>query len=149
MKYDELMVDLGKRFELKDFRPDEDGYCEIYADDFTVTFQHVPETDMVLTTCLVCELGPEPSAKFYRRLLEANFMYKETHGATLSIDPEAETVMLSRYDRLGQIDGESFYRTVEMFMVVMLTWKDWFKYDAKNVDKPQIESMDDTGVIRG
>lgn len=125
MEYKELIADFGKRLGLDHFEPDEEGLCELDTDEFTVTLQHVPEHDMVLTTALVCELGPDPSAAFYRALLESNFMYQRTRGATLSVDAAANTVMLSRYDRLNQIDGEIFFRTIDGFFHALSEWKTW------------------------
>lgn len=148
MKYEELMADLGKRLELDEFQPDEDGLCELYTDDFTVTFQNVPETGMVLTTGLLFELGPDPSAKFLRRLLEANFMYTETHGATISVDPTNGCVMLTRYDRLNQVDAETFFKTVELFMLAMSEWKTWFKVDVRKDGPSEVEAETDGGTIR-
>lgn len=148
MTYEELMADLGARLELDEFQPDEDGLCEIHTDDFTVTFQGVPETDMVLTTGLLCELGPDPSAKFLRRLLEANFMYAQTHGATISVDAANDCVMLTRYDRLNQVDGEIFLKTVKLFMLAMAEWKTWFKEEAPKIDKPEGIVAADDGVLR-
>lgn len=136
MEYNELIADFGKRIGIDDYQPDEEGLCEIDTDDFTVTFQHVPETGMVLTTGLICELGYDPSPAFYRTLLEANFMYNATHGATLSVDPTNDCVMLSRYDRLNQLDGEEFFKTTELFMKAMLEWKSWFKADANTGAAP-------------
>jgi len=130
MTYNELIDDFGKRLGLDEFQPDEDGLCELHTDDFTVTLQHVPETEMVLTTGLLCELGPDPSAAFFRTLLEANFMYNSTHGATISVDPTNDCVMISRYDRLNQIDGAVFFETVKAFMKAMLEWKSWFQAEA-------------------
>ena len=148
MTFEELMADLGARLELDEFQPDEDGLCELYTDDFTVTLQGVPETGMVLTTGLLCELGPDPSAKFLRRLLEANFMYSETHGATISLDAANDCVMLTRYDRLNQVDGETFFKTVKLFLLAMSEWKTWFKEEAPKIDRPEIDVAADGGAIR-
>lgn len=143
MQFNELMADFGKRLDLDEFQPDEDGLCEIHTDDFTVAFQHVPETEMVLTTGFLCEVGPNPSPAFFRTLLEANFMYNATHGATLSVDPANDCVMLSRYDRLNQLDGETFFQTTELFMKAMLEWKDWFKAGVPDGDSAETASPED------
>lgn len=143
MQFNELMTDFGKRLDLDEFQPDENGICEIDTDDFTVTFQYVPETEMVLTTGLLCELGPDPSATFFRTLLEANFMFNSTHGATVSVDPTNDCVMLARYDRLNQIDGDIFFKCVELFMQAMLEWKDWFKAYSSAEDTAETSSPEE------
>lgn len=103
---------------------------------------------MVLTTGLLFELGPDPSAKFLRRLLEANFMYTETHGATVSVDPTNGCVMLTRYDRLNQLDAEVFFKTVELFALAMSEWKTWFKVEAPKLDRPEAALEADGEAIR-
>jgi len=125
MKYEELMAEFGKTIGFENFTPDEDGICEIVSELGTVTFQYVPEGDVVLMTGLVCELSAEPTSTFLRTFLEANFMYQRTRGSTLSIDPDTNCVMLSRYDRLGDLTVKRLSATLEAFVAALMDWRAW------------------------
>lgn len=125
MNYNELMADLGKAVGLDDFEPDENGLCELYGEAATVSFQYVPEAEMVLTTGLVCKIENDASADFYRMFLEANFMFQRTRGAVLSVDPTSNAVMLARYDRLDSLTSEGFLQIVERFVTTLTEWKTW------------------------
>lgn len=126
MNYEELMAELGKSVGLEDFGPDENGLCELYGEEATVSFQYVPEADMVLTTGLVCTIDDDAAtAQFFRTFLEANFMFQRTRGSTLSVDPETNAVMLSRYDRLDELTIEKFLPIVERFVSTLVEWKTW------------------------
>ena len=125
MNYNDLMAELGKAVGLDDFGPDENGMCELYGEEATVTFQYVPEAEMVLTTGLVCKIENDVSLDFYRIFLEANFMFQRTRGSTLSVDPHSNAVMLARYDRLETLTIENFLPIVERFAATLVEWKKW------------------------
>lgn len=147
MTYHELMTGFGEKVDLPHFAPNEQGLCEIYSEQGTITFQHVPEEEMVLTTGVVCRLGAAPSARFYRTFLEANFMYQKTRGSTLSIDPETNAVMLTRYDRLCDLTLDRFVATVEAFATALVEWREW-QYDADNAEvSAVVDTLVEGGLI--
>lgn len=141
MTYNELMNQFGKTVGLEDFTPNENGICEIYSEEGTVTFQYVPEAEVVLMTAPVCVLGDDPTPAFLRTFLEANFMYQKTRGSTLSIDPTTNCVMLSRYDRLGDLTVERLAATVESMVTALIEWRSWYKEDegVKDADATAVE----------
>lgn len=136
MNYNDLMSELGKAVGLENFGPDENGLCELYGEQATVSFQYVPEAEMVLTTGLVCKIGNDATADFYRSFLEANFMYQRTRGSTLSVDSHNDTVMLSRYDRLETLTTEKFLQIVERFVTTLTEWKQWQAEGGKPLSEP-------------
>jgi len=133
MTYEELIAEFGKKVGLDYLKPNEDGLCEIDTDFATVNIQYVEETEMVLLTGLVRPVEDEPSPKFLRSLLEANFMFQRTHGATLSIDPDSNAVMLVRFERLSDLDCDRFALIVRRFLEAMQEW-------MKKEDDPKEES---------
>jgi len=125
MTFNELMAEFGKKVGLAKLVPNKDGLCEIDTPFATVNIQNVPETGMVLLTGLVRPVGENPSPAFLRALLEANFMFRKTHGATLSIDAEANTVMLVRCERLADLDCDRFAVILTRFLEAMGEWTKW------------------------
>lgn len=125
MTFNELMAEFGKKVGIEDLTPNEDGLCEIDTSFATVNIQHVPETGMVLLTGLVRPVEEDPSPAFLRALLEANFMFQKTHGATLSIDAEANAVVLVRYERLVDLDCDRLALILTRFLEAMGEWTKW------------------------
>jgi len=115
MTYEELMAEVGKRLELEAFEPDEDGMCMLIGEGVIIFFHHVPEADMVLTSSVLRTLEEEPSKEYLCGLLEANLMWQQTRGATVSLDASERNVMLARYDRLSTIDADTFMSIITDF----------------------------------
>lgn len=125
MEFKELMAEFGKKVGLANLVPNEDGLCELDTAFATVNVQNVPETGMVLISGMIRPVGPDPSSAMLRALLEANFAFKKTHGATLSIDPDENVVMLMRYERLADLDCDRFALIVTRFLEAMGEWTKW------------------------
>jgi len=119
MQFNELMAEFGKKVGLDNLKPNEDGLCEIDTSFATVNVQNVPETGMVLLTGAVRPVGEEPSVELLRSLLEANFAFQKTHGATLAIDPVANVVTLQRFERLADLDCDRFALILTRFLEAM------------------------------
>jgi len=130
MQFNELIAELGKKTGLDFLTPNEDGLCEIDTEFATVNIQDVSEMGMVLLTGIVCPVPDEPSRAFLMALLEANFMFQRTRGATLSIDTEANVVMLARYERLSDLDGDRLAVILANFLDTMREWTLWQEPDA-------------------
>ena len=77
--------------------------CAVRADagnglSVTVLLQGFDDRGAVLMTADLGAPPPERLAPLYRALLEANDLFRDTGGATLSLDPETGRVRLQRFD---------------------------------------------------
>ena len=119
MNAKELLLRLGVVLGLELYISDE-GVCRIYFDDDAVDFEITSEG-----ICLIAELGILPSqdnTNLYRTLLTANLFGIATAGATLSIDPDSDSIFLHKmlYNGLSYSDFEI---QVEFFIKVLRHWK--------------------------
>lgn len=97
-----LVKDLGVAIEI------EDNACALSlgAEDehpIAILVQGFDERGTVLTCADLGEPPPEGREKLYKVLLEANDLYGDTAGATLSLDRRNGHIRLQRYDDMDTL----------------------------------------------
>jgi len=143
MTFKELMAEFGKKVGLAELVPNAEERCELDTPFATVNIQHVPETGTVLLYGMIRPLGPDPSQTFLRALLEANFMFQKTHGATLSIDAASNTVMLVRAEHLSALDSDRLAVILTRFLKAMGEWTKWEEpeSESESASEPEAEEF--------
>ncbi len=116
MTFEDLMDNLGHSIGLDEFKPNEDGVCELISEEVTVTLQHCPEVKTVLCTAVLGEASAGEAAAVLKMMLEKNFLYVGTRGSTVAIDPKTSLIYLTRYDGLDEIDASEFTDRVTAFL---------------------------------
>ena len=117
----ELLKDLGTRLNIS-LEPDADGVCGFEADNLFVIIQDLPELDAI---ALIGDLGDPPPERLeglYAALLEANHLFRDTGGATISRSPENGRFSLCRALSQATLSPDSFYDAVERFVSVAQVW---------------------------
>ena len=74
---------------------------------------------------LAADLGQVPSRNaegFFRLMLEAQHSFRETAGATFSIDGERDCITLSRVVPYATLDEDVLFREVERFVNLFEVW---------------------------
>ena len=88
-----LFAELGKQIGIESLAFDEEGSCTLaFDEDLVVTF--LAANDDLYAVCYVADL-PEDKHKAID-LLNANFAWKGTQGATYAIEPGSNRVVLCR-----------------------------------------------------
>jgi hypothetical protein len=116
-----LMRALGAEVGIPDLALDEAHCCTLAFDSVAVNFELDESSEQLF---LYASLGPMPAAgsRVYEQLLEGNLLWKDTGGATLSLDREGGRVMLHQVlaaERLSEVD---FKAAVEEFVNVAEAW---------------------------
>ena len=101
MAFADIVATLSKELDIE-IETDGDA-CAVSADaangfSATVLLQGFDDRGAVLMTADLGAPPPERLEALYRALLEANDLYRDTGGATLSLDPETGHVRLQRFD---------------------------------------------------
>jgi hypothetical protein len=91
---DRLLGELGSTLGLRGLRFDEDGRCLLAIDELPVELERVSDGSALLLTCIVGELPATGREGAMGRLLDANFLYKGTQGATLGVALGSDVVVL-------------------------------------------------------
>jgi len=116
-----LMRSLGADVGIPDLALDEAHCCTLAFDSVVVNFELDESSGQLF---FYANLGPMPAAgsRVYEQLLEGNLLWKDTGGATLSLDREGSRVMLQQglpAERLSELD---FKAAVEQFVNVAEAW---------------------------
>ena len=121
METTELLKDLGSRLNIP-LEPDADGVCAFEADDLFVTIHDLPELGAI---ALIGDLGEPPPERLeglYAALLEANYLFRDTGGATISRNPESGRLALCRALSHTALSPDGFYDAVERFVSAAQVW---------------------------
>ena len=115
MTYEELIDATAAKIGLEGFAPDEDGVCILESDIGEIVILNCKEpVECVLLNAAVTEVPTEADAALLAAL-KANKGFKDTKGATLSVDSETNRFELSQYAFLENLDPDSFVAMIERF----------------------------------
>ena len=123
MEFEKLVEGFAAKVNEPGLRPDDDGAVTIENDRVCITVQDVPELGKVMMHCALGESPAENAAALERKMLEANFMYRGTAGATLSRDGETGRYYLCRCDDIVAMDVEGFCGLIESFLELSAAWR--------------------------
>ena len=118
-----LSEELGVKMEI------EGDACALRAggadgSSVTVLLQGYDERGAILATADLGEPPPERLESLFRALLEANDLYRDTGGATLSLAPETGHVRLQRFDAYEALAEAGPGKALLAFATVAGAWAD-------------------------
>lgn len=120
--FEALMSDTAAYLGFDCLEPDENGICEIISEEAQIILMGCPEAeDTLLMTAKITETA-DPAKLL--DALRANYRFEETHGSTVSIDPEENAFVLSMYRPIQSLNGEKMARLLEAFMTVLLALRE-------------------------
>ena len=120
MTYEDLIEETGAAIGIEGFTPDDDGVCMLVSDIGEIVIMDCKgQKEMVLLNAAVTDVPPNAGAALLAAI-EANKGFKDTNGATLSVDPETHRFELSRYAFLEDLDPDKFIEMVEKFATTLV-----------------------------
>ena len=130
---------------------DADNVCSFEADGMIVTIHNLREIDTIAITGDLGEPPPWNMESLYRSMLEANYLFKDTFGATISFNAESGRFALCRALSCKALDGELFFFAVERFVSTLEIWarivRD-YRGDAPKNDGEKIPVPGAEGFLR-
>lgn len=107
------------------FRLDELGVCVLAAADGGVVRIEVPDqTDRVYLISYLGRASTNWHPALLGDLLAANFLNRDTNGATLAVDQQADQYSLCYSEVVGTLDPGKFASVVEGFMGTATRWRE-------------------------
>lgn len=91
-----LLTDFGNALGLDGLSLDESGYCCLSFDEVVVNIESVGESSLVLLYSSLGALPADAGPEVYRRLLDANYFFQGTGGATIGLDTGTGAVAITR-----------------------------------------------------
>jgi hypothetical protein len=119
----DLLKELGKVLDLSSLVLDENNHCLILFDDKIVLNLELQETDGTLVIYSYISIVPFAGKELILEiLLEANFFWKISHGATFAIDKQTQTLVLQQKFPLPLFQPEHFEDHLAVFVDVAEAW---------------------------
>lgn len=101
----------------------EDGIkAHVDFDGFPLLMRYLPETEQLLLAAPIAETPAEGREALYPALLRAQFLFVETRGAALALDPEEGFVSLQLLKDMTALTQDNFPTLVEGFLNVAEEW---------------------------
>ena len=123
MGLQEILDEMNRRLKTDVFTLDDQRSCCLSVNGGPIVeILEFPKEGRVL---LCAVLGPEPvegKAEFYRLLMRAMYLFKDTLGCTFSLDPATDFICLQRTDFLERLTPDSFYSLFEGFCSLADNW---------------------------
>ena len=120
MTYEELVAETGAEIGIEGFAPDADGMCVLASDIGEIVIMDCKgPREMVLLNAVVADVPPDADAALLEAL-KANRGFRDTNGATLSVDAETNRFELSQYALLEDLDPDSFVALIERFATTLV-----------------------------
>ncbi len=123
-----LLNDFGKNLGIEDLSFDDNNYCCLFFDDFVINLELTNEGDILYFYANVGEIPSSGKENFYEMLLQANFLFSQTNGASLGISKQGNFVLLSYQIITSGLDLNKFTNIVENFVNTVELW-------SKKIDK--------------
>lgn len=124
MRFNELVRGLAEKMGIGGVvEIDAEQRCFLEFDGLGVVIQGV---DAAETVALLSPVGlppPEEPGALYKALLEANYLFQGTAGATLSVNPEDGGVMLCRSLDARALDAEGLLVALDAFLNTLVAWR--------------------------
>ncbi|MDR1906855.1 MAG: type III secretion system chaperone [Puniceicoccales bacterium] len=119
----DLLKELGKVLDLSSLVLDMNNHCLILFDDKIVLNLELQEEMGALIVYSYISIVPFAGKELILEiLLEANFFWKISHGATFAIDKQTQTLVLQKKFPLPLAKPESFQDELGVFVDVVEAW---------------------------
>ena len=124
MTYEELIAATAAKIGLEGFAPDDDGVCVLQSDVGEIAILSCTDpVDCVLLNASVADVPADANAAMLAAL-EANRGFRDTKGATLSVDAETNRFELSQYAQLEDLTPDSFVAMIERFATTLVNLRE-------------------------
>lgn len=133
---DLLLADLGKVMGLEDLVFDDNDGCLLQFDDsLTVLLLYDAEANEIYFFSYVGEVPQQAMAHVSALLLEANYRWQATGGATLSLRPGGENdVVMTQKFSLEKLDSSNLQEYLGSFVMNV---EKWTKFIEDNDEAPK------------
>ena len=119
-----LIADFGASIGLPELCLDEDGRVNLEFDDIPISIESSSRDDAVSIYSLIDRLPPGVRhERLYAKLLNANYLHRETDGGALGVDADTGNIVLVREHNLAAMRPGDFEANVERFINLAERWR--------------------------
>ena len=121
--FDNLLADLGAEIGILELCADESGVCNLLFDDVAVSLELAEGGEALYISALVGRAGQAAGAAQSAALLDANYLFSGTGGATLGVDKTTGDIAMIRAERLSGLGKSRFLSVLEEFVNLAEAWQ--------------------------
>ena len=114
----------------------------------TILIQGFDERGALLMTADLGQPPPERLELLYRTILEANDLFRDTCGATLSVNPATGNVRLQRFDLYDVLAEVGPLKALRLFASVAVEWSKLVR-DYRDAPHEEEENSSQDGNLLG
>ena len=142
-----LSAQLKSRLEIAD-----GSKVHVNLDDNALLIEYLPNAEQLLLAVPVSDVPATGREKLYRELLQAQFIFAGTRGATLALDQEERFVCLQMAPSVHALTRENFPVLVENFLNMADHWRkrcqEIADEGAEESGTPAPEPTPEAGMLR-
>ncbi|NJN47765.1 MAG: type III secretion system chaperone [Candidatus Competibacteraceae bacterium] len=121
----QLVKDFGREIGLADMAMDENDFVCLFTNDGVVlNLDYHEDEDVLVMYTTVGEIPDDKRLQLYQELLQANFFWESTAGATMCVDHTAERVMLMANITVSDLDLPKLMAVLDHFTGLAWAWSD-------------------------
>jgi len=111
-----LLADFGNCLGLKSLALDQNGYCCLAFDAIYVNIEAVGESAWVLLYSSLGKVAPDAGQDVYMRLLEANYFFQQTAGASLGLETGTGLAVMTQAVNLAYMEASDLEAVIKAFV---------------------------------
>lgn len=123
-----ILKDFGQLISLGILEFDEDQNCRlVYNDNVYLSISFDPEHDAIVLSTYVAPFPERNANSVLKALLEANYFWLGTNGATLSIDSESSRIAMMTQIKVENLDVSEFHLFIQAFVDSTEAWSEMIR----------------------
>ncbi len=143
----DLMERLRENLGASSVIMDTEQQYTVVMEGFLLMVHHLEDSGQLLLSTCVAPLPQEGRESLCLALLQGQYFFQKTAGATLAVDNEASFIVLQAIHSLRLLTVENFVHVVERFMQVAEYWREACTNPADA--QPDVESVHATMLNSG
>ena len=118
-----LFSEFGAAIGLPELQPDEENRCNLMFDEVAVSFELSPHEDSIYIYAYLGDMPAGAPKALPAALLDANYLFRGTGGATIGMDEATGRVVMVRAADLSTLRQSTFQSLVEEFVNLAELWQ--------------------------
>jgi hypothetical protein len=148
-KVNKIFRDFGKNIGIEELSLDENNYCCLFVEDVAVNIEFDEGTEQLFLCSTIAELPPQNERMaLYDLLLDGNFCFRSTDGATIGVDTEHDLVALVKAVPLERISSSLLETMLVTFADLAKRWQERCRQLVESSPAHQEVMPTNTDIVR-
>ena len=120
-----LFAELGQQLGMAELALDENNHCILNIDDGNdIHLEYLESEDLLLMVSALPPVEEKHQAVIYGTMLQGNYLWQDTYGATLAIHPETDAIIIEHKMRIDTIEPGSLQEHIAGLDTLTRAWEE-------------------------